>query len=123
MGQFVGHHPLQFLGSENAQDTFRSGNRGVARVAAGGEGVGGILRDDIDAGHGKTGLSGETPHHSEERGVVIFADFSGAVHLQDNLVGKPVGKEVHGAGHEEGEDHAGLAAEGTPHEYHENGEE
>ncbi len=53
----------------------------------------------------------------------VLADLTGAVHFQDDLVGKPVGEKVHGGGQKESENHAGLATDCAPHEDHEDGEE
>lgn len=51
----------------------------------------------------------------------MAGDFACAVHLVHDFVGKPVGEKVHGDGHEEGEDHAGLTADSTAYEDHEHG--
>lgn len=40
----------------------------------------------------------------------------GVVHPEDDLVGKPVGAEIDGGSHQEGNDHAPLTANGTAHD-------
>jgi hypothetical protein len=44
------------------QDAGGDGHRGVRRVAAGGEGVGRVLRDEPEFGHGQTHPLAEAPH-------------------------------------------------------------
>ena len=55
--------------------------------------------------------------------MVVLADLLCAIHPEDDLVGKPVGDEVHGGSHEEGEDHTGLAADGAAHHHHHDGQQ
>ncbi len=90
-----------------------------------GTSIGGIL---VDGGNFDWG-TGRHPFFTEPdesyHGLKfwdVFGDFPGLVHFQHDLVGIPVAEEVHGRGHEKGEDHAGLAADGAAHGDQQQGE-
>jgi len=123
MGELVGHYPLKLIRGKDAQNPVGGGYCSVGGISPGGEGVGALGRDDVDPRHGEAGLQRKPAHHAVKGGMVVLADFAGAVHLEDDLVGKPVGEEIHGQGHEKGEEHAALAADGAPHDDHQHGEE
>ena len=51
VGELVRHHAAELALGEDAHDAGGRGNRGVLRIAAGGEGVGLVLVDEVDARH------------------------------------------------------------------------
>ena len=113
--QLVGQDARQLLLGEHAEEARGRRDRGVLRVAAGGEGVRLCAVDDVDARH----RHGRPSRELLDDGVK--ARRGGAVrrlrpvHGQHHLVGVPVGEEVHRHGHGERDHHAGAAADQPAH--------
>jgi len=95
MGELVGHYPSSSSGEKDAENPVGGcycSMRGIfvrwrMRWAFG--------RDDVDFRHEEARLEEPAADMRNMRDS-RFADFAGAIHLQDDLVGKPVGEEVHG---------------------------
>ncbi len=110
MGQFVGQHAGRLFLAEAPQQALRHRNGGVVGIAAGGEGVRLVVLHHVDLGHGQFGLLGQLADQPDQRGRLTLADFSRAVHAQDQLVGVPVGESVHGERQDEGDHQPRFAA-------------
>ncbi len=89
-------------------DPFGGGNHGVFRVAAGGKSVGGRLRQGVNLGHRQLVGLADLGDDIEKRAA---GDLVAAIHLDDDLVGKPVRAHVHDTGQDQGEEGALLAAD------------
>ena len=122
VGQLVRHHATHFAGIEQAQQAGGGRHGGVLRIAAGGEGVGRVFIDEIDARHGEFGLLGQLLHGLIELGGRRCIHLAGVVHLQHHLVGEPVGEEVGDHGKAQRHDHAVLAPDGGPDDTEERGD-
>ena len=61
--QFVSNDSLKFFIIHQFEQTLRHGHRGVARISSRGEGVGRLLRNDIQLRHWQIGFCGESLHH------------------------------------------------------------
>ena len=122
VGQLVRHHATHFAGIEQAQQAGGGRHGGVLRIAAGGEGVGRVFIDEIDARHGEFGLLGQLLHGLIELGGRRCIHLAGVVHLQHHFVGKPVGEEVGDHGKAQRHDHAVPAPDGGPDDTEERGD-
>ncbi len=118
MADLVRQHAGELLLVHRLQQTSGDCERRVLRVAAGGEGIGLRIFHDVDPWHWHSGGGGELLHEHVELRRRALVDRARAVHREHHLVGVPIGEEVHRPGNEEGDDHAGLAAdqEPDPHE-------
>ena len=96
---------------EHGDDALGDADRGVLRVAAGGERVGLRGRAHVEARHGLPGLLGEAADDRVEARGLLLGDRAGAHRAQRDLVGVEVGHTVHGERHDEGDDQAGRAPE------------
>ena len=81
-------------------------------IASGGKGVGLGFVDQIDARHGQSGALRQFVHDVVELRCTRRIDFLRLVHAQHDLVGEPVGEDVHRAAERKREQHAVCAAEG-----------
>lgn len=110
VAQLVADDALDLLGREQAQQALGDGDHGVLRVAAGGEGVGGLLGHEVEPGRGDARAGGHLGQHGVQGRGVLRGQGPGAVHGEDDLVRVPVAHEVHHQGEAEGDDEAGPAA-------------
>ena len=108
MAHFVGHHPRQLLAGEDVENPLGGGDHRVLRVAPGGEGVGGRLRQHIDARHRQLVALADLGDHLEERAA---GHLLAAVHFDDDLVGEPVGAEIHHRSQDQGDQGAARPAD------------
>ena len=83
-------------------------------VAASGEGVRGVGRDQVHAWHRDLRARGQPAQDGVQAGSLGFVDRLGSVHREHDLVREPVAEEVHGDGEDERHHHALPAADGTP---------
>ena len=114
VGEFVGQHARQFAFGHEAQNALGDRDRGVLRVAAGGERIRALVRNDVQLGHRQPGARGQGVDDAVELGCLGFADLVGAVHAEDDLVRKPIAAEVHDDGEDEGDHQPPGAAEIIP---------
>ena len=112
VGQLVRHHAANLAGVEQTQQTRGGCHGSVLRVAAGSEGVGRILVDEVDARHGQAGPLGQLLHSLVELRRGRRIDLTGAIHLQHHLVREPVGEEIGDHREAQRHDHAVLATDG-----------
>ena len=106
MGQFVGDHGRDFAGFEVFQEARGHRDRGVLRIAAGGEGIGLLGLDDIDRRGRDAGLAREDINHVIELGHAGALHRHGILHAQHQLVGIPVAEEIGHQREAEGDHHA-----------------
>jgi hypothetical protein len=94
-----------------AQQAGGGGHGRVLRIAAGGEGIGLGLVDDVDLRHGQFGARRQIAHHAIEfrRGALV--DLARIVHAQHHLVGVPVAEQVHRGSDHQRDQHAAFAAD------------
>ena len=111
VAQLMRHDAGDLLAAEMAQQAGGCRNRGMFGIAAGGEGVGLLLVDQIDARHRQAGALGEALHDTVELGRLVGADLLRVAHAQHHLVAVPVGEQVHAQGHHQRQYKAGLAAQ------------
>ena len=117
MRQFVAEHAFEFFVIEQAQRSLRDRHCGVARIAAGGEGVGRFLRADVDARHGQAGALRERADHFIEFRRRLLINFLPAHCSDSDLVGKEIGAEVDRQREDAAEQHALHAPEvADPHQ-------
>ncbi len=90
------------------QDPFGRSDHGMLGVAAGGKGVGGRLRQGVNLGHRQLVGLADLSDHIEKRAA---GHLIAAIHLDDDLVGKPVRAHVHDAGQNQGDEGAASAAD------------
>ncbi len=112
----MGQHAAQLFRRQKAHDAVGHGNDAVFRVASRGEGVGSLLRHDVEPGLGHARPAGEVGHHVVHHGGVFGGKFLRAVHGQHDLVGKPEASDVHDDGEHKGDENALTAAEGAAHD-------
>ena len=74
VAQLMRHHAGDLLAAEMAQQAGGRGHGGVLGIAAGGEGVGLLLVDDVDARHRQAGALGEVLHDAVELGRLVGPD-------------------------------------------------
>jgi hypothetical protein len=91
-------------------------------IAAGGEGVGLLLVDHIDARHRQAGALGETLHDAVKFRRLIGPDLLRVAHAQHHLVAVPVGEQVHAQGNHQRQYEAGLAAQEVADDQEERGQ-
>ena len=114
----VGDHALQLVAVEHLHHPARDGDRGVLRVAPGGEGVGRRLLDDVDRRHvGQAGGDRHLLDDVEELRLVLVGHLVGAADGEHHLVAGVVAEEAPGDGHdaehaEEPEAAAGASDDG-----------
>ncbi len=113
----MGQDALELVLAHHPEDALGDRHRGVLRVPAGGEGIRGLLRDDVDLRHRDAGPGGQGADDAIETGRLGLIDRPGAVHGQDDLVGEPVGAQVHDHGHDEGQEHALLPTQRSADEH------
>lgn len=113
MGELVCHHARDLLLAHQVEQPGVHGDRPALRAAAGGEGVGLVLVDDVEGGHGQAGALRQCLHHGMQARRILRPDGLGVVHREHDAVAVPPGPEVGAAGEEEGDDHALLATDGV----------
>ena len=91
--QLVRDNAFELVLAEDLQNTLRRRNRGVRRIAAGGEGVGRRIRNHVNLRHRQARARDEPFDDGVQR--VAWTDLLRVVHPQDDLVRKPVRPEVH----------------------------
>ena len=111
VGEFVRHHAGDLLTAEMAQQAGGRGHRGMLGIAAGGEGVGLLLVDHVDARHRQAGALRQALDDAVELGRLVGPDLLGIAHAQDGLVAVPVGIDVHAQRHDQRQHQAGAAAQ------------
>ena len=111
MGEFVGHDSRHFLMVNAAQQAGGGRDGGVLGVSSRCEGVRLVVVDDIDARHGQPGVGRELLDDAVEARRAAPINFARAVHPEHQLVGVPVGIEIHAAGQDEREDHPAFAGD------------
>ncbi|MEY9123584.1 hypothetical protein ABIA09_003146 [Bradyrhizobium yuanmingense] len=120
MRELVRNHAGELLAAELVHQTGGDGDRGVFRIAAGGERVGLDLIHHEHARHRQAGTARKLGDEADQlrRGRTI--DFMGAVHRQHHAVGVPVGEEV-GCGGNDERDHGARGASDQIADAHEQG--
>ena len=118
MRELVGEHAGDLLAREHLQQPGRHRDRGVLGIAAGSERIGLRIVHDVDARHRQAGVLRQLAHQAHEIGRGPLVHLLGIVHGEDELVRVPIAGEVHGAGDEQRDDGAALAADeiADPHE-------
>ena len=111
MRQLVREHALELVVVEDPHDALGHRDRRVLRVAAGGEGIGRVGRDDVDARHRDLRTRRQPAHDRVQSGRLGLVDGLSTVHREDDLVREPIGDEVHERRHHEADDHALLAGD------------
>ncbi len=106
MGQFMGEYAFDLRPGHQVQKALGNRNSRVFRVPAGGKGVGLILGDDIDLGHGQLGPVCQGLDDGIEFRSLAWGDWLGPVHFQDHLIRIPVAEKIHTAGKNQGNDQA-----------------
>ena len=91
-------------------------------VAPGRERVGLRIVHQVDARHRQAGALRQLAHQAHELGRGPLVDLVGAVHRQHELVGVPVGEQVHAGGDQQGDHGAGLAADQEADTHEQGGE-
>jgi hypothetical protein len=107
----VGQHAFEFFIVEQLQNAMRDCDRGVARVASGGERVRRLRWDDVHFRHGNADFLGQAFHGCVSAREFFAGDGLGSIHGQCNFVGIKVGDEVHDGGKRQRQEHSILAAE------------
>ena len=79
------------------------------------EGIRGILSHQIDFRERQIAPHREVAYQCMQARSGCFGDLLCAVHAQNNLVGKPIGSEVHCAGNGERDEQTGPSSQGLPH--------
>ena len=82
VGELVGEDAAQLVLGEQFGDPAGDGDRGVLGVAAGGEGVGLVLGDHVEARHRQAGARRQFAHDLVEPRRFGLLDRLGAAHLQ-----------------------------------------
>ena len=109
--QLMRDHARQLLPGQHGHQPGVDGHRRIFGIAPGGEGVGLVFVDHVDARHRQLRAPGQFGHHVVEIGRVGALDFLRAVGRQRQPVGIPIGEQVCGGGKSQRQQHAGLAAE------------
>ena len=94
MRELVRDHAGELLAAERLHKAGGHGDRGVLRIAAGGEGVGLRIVHHEDARHRQAGAPGELGDEPDQLGRGARVDLVGAVHRQHHAVGVPVGEQI-----------------------------
>ena len=110
MRQFMGHHPRDLVRGKQAQQAGGRGDGGVLRIAPRGKGIGLRIVHDVNLGHGQAGTLREVFDQLIEFRCCLPVHLAGAMHAQHHLVGVPVSEDIHARSHQEGNEHALLAA-------------
>ncbi len=111
MRELVGEDAAQLVLGEQLGDPAGDGDGGVLGVAAGGEGVGLVLGDHVEARHRQAGARRQFAHDLEEPRRFGFVDRLGATHRQRQFVAEEVGAEVDQQGEAEEEPGRARAAD------------
>jgi len=106
MGELMGEHAGDLLRREQPHEPGVDGDGGMLGIAPGGEGIGLIVVDHIDLGHGQSGALGQLADQAIKLRGARLVDLPRAIHGQHHAVGIPIGEEVHRQGEEESDDHA-----------------
>jgi hypothetical protein len=109
---FVRHHTCNFVWREQSQRTFGNRDSGFAGAASRREGVGRLLRTDVDARHGKVRALTQLIDHVVQlatRARRVGEDFDAAHAGDGDLVAEEPGNDVHDAAQRDGDEHARLA--------------
>ena len=122
MRQLVGEDAFELVVVQHAHDAFSHRHGGMLRAPAGGERIGRVTGDQVDAGHGDAGLGGEPAYDPVQVRALGLLDRLSPVHGQHDAIGKPVAPEVHGDGEDKGDQHALLAANGVADQDHQTGQ-
>ena len=80
---------------EQAEQALCHRHHAMVRVSPGGEGVGRLLRDDVQPGLGNPRPERQLLDHAVQGRDVMRGDFLRTVHGQDDPVRKPVAAHVH----------------------------
>ena len=107
--ELVRDHAGELLAAERLHQARGHGDRGVLRIAAGGERVGLRLVHHEHARHRQAGAAGQLGHEMDEIGRAVAVDLMGAVHRQHHAVRIPVGEQV-GRGGDHERDHGAAGA-------------
>ena len=110
MAEFMGHDAGHFFAAEHREQAGGRGHGGVLRIAAGGEGVGSVRIDQVDARHRQAGALCKLGDEAIELRRAAFINFTRIVHPQDDTVGIPVREQVHACRHKQCNDRTALAA-------------
>jgi hypothetical protein len=94
----------------------------MLRIAPGREGIGRIIRNQVDPWHGDAGAGCQPPHDPVQARRLALFDGLGTVGGQHDLVGEPVAREIHDDSEPESNDHSLLTTKGAPDEYQYGGE-
>ncbi len=93
VGEFVGDDAFEFGGGHHGHEAFGDADDAVGGVAAGGEGVGGLLVGEVEAGHGEVGALGEALDDFVEFGGLFLGDGLGMCGGEGEFVAEEVGGE------------------------------
>jgi hypothetical protein len=110
----VGEHRAQLAAVQQLEDPLRTADRGVARVAAGGEGVGLGRRAHVEPGHRLAGLGGQLAHDRVDLRRLRLGHREGAHRPQRQLVGVEVREPVHAQRDEQGDEQPAAATDESP---------
>src|SRR5438034_7870740 len=88
-------------------------NRGMCRIASGGEGIGGFGGNHIDLGHGKSDFLSDALHYAVNPWELLSCYQLCAVSGKSDLVGKEVRDKVSAGGDNQRPYHPALATKGA----------
>ena len=111
MTELVAQHAHDLLAAQMAQQAGVHRHRGMLGAAAGGEGVGLVLVDQVDPRHRQAGALGELLDDLVELGRLGRADLARIAHAQHHRIAVPVSQEVHAQRHDQRDHQAGQAAQ------------
>ncbi len=110
----VGDHPLKLIPVEPAQEAGGDSDGGGLGAAAGGEGVGGRIVDDVNLGQGRqTRRDLHLFDDVEQLRVHIVSDRPGPAGRQQNLIAAREAQDGHEKPHRHSDAQAGQTALGT----------
>ncbi|MPL95125.1 hypothetical protein SDC9_41291 [bioreactor metagenome] len=120
VGHLVGHDSLELFPVQLFQKPPGDGHAGVLGVPPGGEGVHGLVLDEVHLRHGHPSCDGKLLHHVPELGGLVVGDLLRAARSQDHGSAEPPGDEEVQPRHSHGDDHsrepvaAPVGSEGGP---------
>src|SRR3954449_8384025 len=112
--ELVGQHRAQLAAVEQLEDPLRAADGGLARVAAGGEGVRLGGRAHEQPGHRLAGLGGQLPDDRAHLRRLGLGDREGPHRAQRELVGVEIGEAVDAERDQQGDEQAPPAADQPP---------
>ena len=114
--QLVAEDAAQLALVEQLQDALGAADRGVLRVATGGERVGRVGGGDVEPRHRLLRLVRELADDPVHRRLLLLGHRVGVHRLEGELVGVPVAVGVHAERDQHGDDQAAAAEEAADHD-------